>query len=84
MFEIKTLLLLVPGLPLLAAIVTAALGPRVLRHRSHWPVVGAIGLSLLASLLLVWQGDARAGEAVGIGFEQVVTLGNGPRSMRLA
>ena len=77
MFEIKTLLILVPGLPLLASLVTAALGPRVLGPRSHWPVVGAIGLSLLASLLLVWQVREQAhhlGEEAGIGFEKVVTL----------
>ena len=55
MFKIETLLVLVPTLPLLATLVTAALGPRVLRHRSHWPALVAIGLSCLASLILVVQ-----------------------------
>ena len=53
MFEIETLLVVVPALPLAAALFTAALGPRVLRDRSHWPVVAAIGLACLASLVLV-------------------------------
>jgi len=48
------LLVLVPALPLVAAAVTAVLGPRVLRGRSHVPVVAAIGASCLASLVLVF------------------------------
>ena len=40
--EISTLLLLVPALPLAAAILTAALGPHVLRGRSHWPTLVAL------------------------------------------
>jgi NADH-quinone oxidoreductase subunit L len=77
MFEINTLLLLVPGLPLVATLVTAALGKRMLGPRSHWPAVVAIGLSLVASLLLVWQVHEQAdhaGKETGIGFERVVTL----------
>ena len=55
MFDIKTLLILIPALPLAAALLTAALGPRVLGPRSHLPVVAAIALSFVASLLLVFQ-----------------------------
>jgi len=55
MFEIKTLLILIPALPLAASLLTAALGKRVLREQSHWPTVAAIGLSCLASLMLVVQ-----------------------------
>ena len=53
MFEIKGLLILIPALPLAAAVLTAVLGPRVLRTRSHLPTVIAIGVSFLASLLLL-------------------------------
>ncbi|MCA9205804.1 MAG: hypothetical protein KDA59_22275, partial [Planctomycetales bacterium] len=56
MFErIDVLLMLIPGLPLLAAIVTALLGPRVLRSMSHVPVVVAFAVSFLCSLLLVFE-----------------------------
>ena len=55
MFDIKTLLILIPALPLAATLLTAALGQRVLRGRSHLPVVAAIALSFVASILLVFQ-----------------------------
>lgn len=77
MFDLNTLLVLVPGLPLLAAVVTAVFGPRLLGPRSHWPTVVAIGLALLASLALVWQVQTevqRAGDTAGMGVERVVTL----------
>ncbi len=54
-FEIEYLLPLIPGLPLTAALLTALLGPKLLRGKSHWPTVAAIGLSLLASLVLLIQ-----------------------------
>jgi NADH-quinone oxidoreductase subunit L len=44
---------LIPALPLLAAIVTAALGPRVLRERSHWPCVIASVLAGVLSFILL-------------------------------
>ena len=65
MFDIETLVKLVPALPLLAAIVTAALGRGVLRGKSHWPAVAAIGLSLLASLLLLFEVSGRSRAAAG-------------------
>jgi NADH-quinone oxidoreductase subunit L len=78
MFDIRNLVILVPALPLAATLVTAALGKGMLRDRSHWPSVVAIGLSCLASLLLVaevqrasqnaTQGDQR------VGYEQIVSL----------
>ena len=55
MLDIKTLLILIPALPLAAALLTAALGKRVLRGRSHVPVVAALALASSASLLLVFQ-----------------------------
>jgi NADH-quinone oxidoreductase subunit L len=55
MFDIKTLLILIPALPLAAAIVTAMLGRRVLRGQSHLPTVIALLLSFVASIVLVFQ-----------------------------
>ena len=44
---------LIPLLPLAATLLTAVLGPRVLRGQSHWPcIVGAGGAALLAIILL--------------------------------
>ncbi len=80
MLDIKTLLILIPALPLAAAVLTAVLGPRVLRSRSHLPSVVAVALSCAASLVLVFQvQDAaeRVSAAAGdkpAGFERVVTL----------
>jgi NADH-quinone oxidoreductase subunit L len=48
---------LVPGLPLLAAVVTAFFGPRWLRRQSHWPCIIAIALSCALSL---WVASAIA------------------------
>jgi len=55
MFEIKTLLVLIPALPLAAFVVTAALGKKVLRQRSHVPLVAALAAAFLASLGLLAQ-----------------------------
>ncbi|WP_197443147.1 NADH-quinone oxidoreductase subunit L [Lignipirellula cremea] len=51
----STLLILVPALPLAAAILTALLGPRVLRGQSHWPIIVALGGAFVCSLCLAWQ-----------------------------
>jgi NADH-quinone oxidoreductase subunit L len=84
MFDIKTLLILIPGLPLAATLLTAVLGKRVLRGRSHLPVVAAIALSFVASILLVFQvqqridrREAPTGQTPSIGYEDpeaMVTL----------
>ena len=39
MFELSTLMVLIPALPLLAALVIAALGKPLLGERSHWPAL---------------------------------------------
>jgi NADH-quinone oxidoreductase subunit L len=49
----RTLLVLVPALPLAAAIVTALAGARLLRQASHWPLVLALAGSLACSLLVL-------------------------------
>jgi proton-translocating NADH-quinone oxidoreductase chain L len=51
MFDIRPYLVLIPGLPLLGAIVTAFLGPRLLRRHSHWPcILGSLGAFVFALL----------------------------------
>ncbi|HEX4591530.1 MAG TPA: hypothetical protein VH120_16460, partial [Gemmataceae bacterium] len=45
----EPILWLIPGLPLLAAAVTALFGPKYLRDKSHWPVlVGCFGACAIA------------------------------------
>ena len=51
---IPKLLIAIPALPLLAAVVVAVLGKRVLREQSHWPVVLALAGSCLASVFLIF------------------------------
>src|SRR6266481_4380166 len=73
---IRNCLILIPALPLAAAVLVAVLGPRVLRGYSHWPVIVALAASLVASLVLLRE-VAQAQERVTAGgFEQVVTLWN--------
>jgi NADH-quinone oxidoreductase subunit L len=76
--SIPTLLALIPGLPLLAAIITAVFG-RVLKEKSHWPVVMALVGSFLCSVALL--GEVRSGinanENSGqVGWETVSHLWN--------
>ena len=52
--DISTLLVLIPAGPLVAALVTAILGRRVLGAQSHWPAVVAACVSCIASVLLVF------------------------------
>ena len=85
MFDSTTLLVLVPALPLIAALLTAILGPRLLRQNSHLPVIVALLGSLLCSLGLLRHFQTHrpnvpateataAGEVARIGFEEVTTL----------
>jgi NADH-quinone oxidoreductase subunit L len=52
--HIPQLLVMIPALPLAAAIIVAALGKRVLREHSHVPVVVAFIGSCVASLALIF------------------------------
>ena len=83
MFEIDLLLVLIPALPLAAALLTAVLGKRILRRHSHLPVVVALALACAASGMLAYQvgvesaapaakDSQRAGAEVG--FKRVVPL----------
>lgn len=83
MLDIKALLILIPALPLAATLLTAALGKHVLCERSHIPVVSALLLSFVASIVLVFQLQERINPQAGQGrggrlcfYEQVVTLWN--------
>ncbi|MFZ9092520.1 MAG: hypothetical protein ACO3FE_20780, partial [Planctomycetaceae bacterium] len=52
--EVLLLLLwLIPGAPLLSAILTALLGPRVLRGKSHLPCWSALAVSFVCSVLVL-------------------------------
>jgi NADH-quinone oxidoreductase subunit L len=51
----STLLMLIPGLPLAASILTAVLGPRALRSQSHWPTIMALIGSFVCSAALLLQ-----------------------------
>ncbi|HEV2948642.1 MAG TPA: NADH-quinone oxidoreductase subunit L [Gemmataceae bacterium] len=54
MSDLGGYLWLIPALPLLASIVTAALGPRLLREQSHWPcILACIGSFILSVPLLL-------------------------------
>lgn len=81
------LMTLAPGLPLLAAVVTALFG-RKLGKQAHWPALVCVGLSFLCSVGLLRDAytaaitehpaaareAAKTGEIAGLGFEKVHTL----------
>ncbi|MFO0867492.1 MAG: proton-conducting transporter membrane subunit, partial [Pirellulales bacterium] len=73
--RLHLLMILVPGLPLAAALLTAVLGPRQLRAASHWPVILALAGSFLASLSLLNEVASRQAElSAPDGFEHVLRL----------
>lgn len=74
--SIEKLMVLIPSLPLAATFVTAILGKRWLKERSHWPALVCIFAAFLVSLRLlslVADESTRPGVA---GFERTVSLGN--------
>ena len=54
MFDVGPLLWLIPALPLAAAVLTAFLGPKILRAHSHWPCVLAVAASCVLSAIVFW------------------------------
>ena len=44
---------LIPGAPLAAAILTALVGPKLLRERSHWPCWAALAVATICSFVLL-------------------------------
>ncbi|HEX3999657.1 MAG TPA: NADH-quinone oxidoreductase subunit L [Pirellulales bacterium] len=74
----ETLLILIPALPLAAAVLTGCLGPW-LKSRSHWPVVIALVVAFLASLMLLKEVNSDAEYSArtnpgAIGYEKTYTL----------
>lgn len=76
MSNIDTLIRLIPLFPLLAALLTAALGPRILKQLSHWPVVLAIAGSCVLSLGLLRSVNELDVDRLieDEGFEHVVSI----------
>lgn len=75
MFSLETLMILVPALPLAAALLTPLLGPTVLRQRSHLLTVAALIGSFLCSALLLLEVRREADSAPAErGYEQTLTL----------
>ena len=58
--DVQQLIVLIPMLPLAATLVTAMLGKRWLKERSHWPVLFAFAAAFLVALrlLFVVSGEA--------------------------
>ena len=52
----ELLILLIPLLPLLAAMVIGALGPRLLRGQSHWPAITAAAGSFSVAASMLFRG----------------------------
>jgi NADH-quinone oxidoreductase subunit L len=76
MDTISLCLILIPLLPLAAAILVGLLGAKVLREASHWPVIIAIAGSFLCSMVLMrelLQEQKNLPEGAA-GYEKVVTL----------
>jgi NADH-quinone oxidoreductase subunit L len=71
---ISTCLILIPALPLAAAVLVAIFGSRLLKEHSHWPIVLALLGSFFFSLVL-WR-EVLTGQAANPagGFEQIVPL----------
>ncbi len=72
--SISTALILIPALPLAAAILIAILGPKLLREYSHVPLIIALIGSFLASLFLLSQVLDDQQIKSPAGFEHVVNL----------
>jgi NADH-quinone oxidoreductase subunit L len=65
MFDLHTLLVLIPLLPLAGSAATAFLGPGLLRGKSHWPcLVGVMGSCVLAFLVLYQVANSSGPEPV--------------------
>ncbi len=68
----------IPALPLAAAVLTPILGPKILKQRSHWIAIVAIGSAFALSLMLLLEvlrassGDARFASTHG--FERLLPL----------
>jgi len=68
------LMVLIPTLPLAATLVTAILGKRWLKERSHWPVLVAFFLAFLVSVRLLTIVNENSKQAGAGGFSHVTDL----------
>jgi NADH-quinone oxidoreductase subunit L len=68
-FDLKTLAVLVLALPLAGAALVGMVGLRWLKDRSHWLVLGGVGLALLAAFSLFAEVKLRADRPGGIGLQ---------------
>ena len=48
---LRNCLILIPALPLAAAVIVAVLGPKILKGHSHWPAVPAPTLAVVVAAL---------------------------------
>lgn len=71
------ILWLIPCLPLISAVFTAFLGPKVLRNASHWPCWLALLGSFICSLLVLTVILPNEIQAVGHGHEAVTLVAPG-------
>jgi NADH-quinone oxidoreductase subunit L len=62
-------LVMVAVMPLLAALITAALGKRWLRHHSHWPALIALGYALIMAVSSL--GRIPEGGMLAVGYDWV-------------
>lgn len=74
----QIVLWLIPAAPLVAAIVTAVLGPKLLRYKSHLPCWSALAVSFVCSLILLLKilpsvEQAAPPEEVGVAISQTAT-----------
>ena len=60
--NIKTLMVLIPALPLASTLITALFGRTLLRERSHLPTIFAFVASFVLSLFLLFEVRARVAE----------------------
>ena len=82
MSRIDLLIVLIPALPMLAALVTAALGRRVLGSASHLPALLATATAFVLSMVLLFDVRREAGAlqtqpsatTPAAGYERVVSL----------
>jgi NADH-quinone oxidoreductase subunit L len=74
MSDLAPYMWLIPGLPLLASIVTAFFGPRWLKKQSHWPCVLAIAASCVLSVLVLY-GVVKADAPTLTGYTQGPQVG---------
>ena len=79
--ELKTLAILIPLLPLIGAALVGAIGVRGLRDRSHWLVIGGVGLALLAALALFgevrgWDADSTEGVVRNVLLYEWISTGD--------